>query len=77
MGTIVITSSSKYQGPVVQSTTEAKYIGVSEAVKQAIWLRKLMNDLFFDTSEATTILCDICAAISILKAQFCTTKPNI
>ena len=68
IGTGVITWSSKKQGPIAQSTAEAEYIGVSEALKQAVWLRKLMADLGFDISEATLILCDNCAAISIAKS---------
>ncbi|XP_039131878.1 secreted RxLR effector protein 161-like [Dioscorea cayenensis subsp. rotundata] len=67
VGTGLITWSLKKQGPVAQSTAEAEYIGVSEAVKQAIWLRKLMKELVLDISEATVILCDNCAAISIAK----------
>lgn len=50
-----------------QSIAEAEYIGVSEAVKQTIWLRKLMTDLHLEMSETTIILCDNSIAISIVK----------
>lgn len=76
VGTGVISSSSKKQDPVAQSTVEAEYIGVSEAIKQAIWMRKLMLDLCSNMSKATIILCDNSAAISTAKNPFlhCKTK---
>lgn len=53
--TRVISWSSKRQGPVAQSTIEAEYIVVAECTKQAVWLRKLMDDLKFDIFDATII----------------------
>ena len=41
-----ISWSSKRQDLVCLSTTEAEYVALSHAVKEAIWLRNLLNELF-------------------------------
>ncbi|RVW97393.1 Copia protein [Vitis vinifera] len=48
---------------IAQSTAEAEYVTV--AVNQALWIRKLMVDLFMEQKESTQILVDNQATISI------------
>ena len=43
----VICWSSRKQGFVAQSIAEAEYMVASAALDQALWLRKVMNDLKF------------------------------
>ena len=50
-----ISWSSRLQRCVALSSTEAEYIGCCESGKEAVWLRKLANDLGVDTSEPTLI----------------------
>jgi hypothetical protein len=40
------------------STAEAKYIALSVAVCEAVWLRKLLTDLFDHEMDPNTIHCD-------------------
>ena len=56
---------SKKQEVIFQSTTEAEYVVVAAAMNQALWIRKLMADLFMEQKESTQILVDNQAAISI------------
>jgi hypothetical protein len=50
--------SSRKQGSVAQSTAEAEYIVASAAGKEAVWLRKLLSDLFSSELEPKVIHCD-------------------
>ena len=50
--------SSRKQGFVAQSTAEAEYIAASAARREAVWLRKLLSDLFRIELEPTVIHCD-------------------
>ena len=43
-GEVIVWQSVK-QSCVFKSTMEAKYVGVSEAVKEAVWLRNFLRDL--------------------------------
>ncbi|KAF8054514.1 Retrovirus-related Pol polyprotein from transposon TNT 1-94 [Scenedesmus sp. PABB004] len=61
-----ITWSSKKQQTVAASTTEAEYMAASAAVKEALWLRKLMSDLKFNIG-AIDILSDNQGAIKLLR----------
>jgi transposase InsO family protein len=53
---------------VALSTTEAEYMAITEAVKEAIWLRGLVGDLGL-TQESTSVYCDSQSAIHLTKNQ--------
>ena len=54
----MISWSSRKQGSIAQSTTEAEYIAASDACKEAVWLKKLLFDLFSGKNDSTIIHCD-------------------
>jgi hypothetical protein len=54
----MISWSSRKQGSIAQSTTEAEYIDANFASREAVWLRKLLLDLFSAELEPTVIYCD-------------------
>ncbi|XP_075080568.1 secreted RxLR effector protein 161-like [Nicotiana tabacum] len=56
---------SKKQDVVAQSTAEAEYIAATSAVNQALWVRKLLTDLYMEQKKSTGIFVDNQAAISI------------
>jgi hypothetical protein len=41
---------------VALSTTEAKYIALTEAAKEVVWIRKLLIDLGFDITDNPTLI---------------------
>ena len=63
-GTAVTWSSTK-QKTVALSTTEAEYISLCEAGKEAVWLRRLLSELKVDTSAPTKIYCDNSGSIKL------------
>ncbi|KAG8498675.1 hypothetical protein CXB51_005061 [Gossypium anomalum] len=67
LGSSVFSWSSKKQQTVAQSTVEAEYIAAATAINQAIWLRKLLDDLNVRQMEATEIKVDNQSAVSIAK----------
>ena len=42
----MISWASRKQDSIAQSTVEVEYIAASDACKEAVWLRKLVSDLF-------------------------------
>ncbi|KAJ9524416.1 hypothetical protein QJQ45_019406 [Haematococcus lacustris] len=60
-----ISWSSRLQPTVAMSTAEAEYMAASGAVKEAVWLRKLMQDLGLPGS-CVNIMCDNQAALQLL-----------
>jgi hypothetical protein len=58
--------SSKLQPTVAVSTAEAEYMSAASAVKEALWLRKLMVDFGFDCTAPVLISCDNQAALKLL-----------
>jgi hypothetical protein len=58
LGSAMISWQSRKQSSIALSTTEAEYIVRCSASCEAIWLRKLLTDLFDLEMEATMILCD-------------------
>ena len=63
----VISWVSKKQGSVAQSSTEAEYCSASLATSQAIWFRRILEDIKEKQIEATYLLCDNKFAIAIAK----------
>ncbi len=53
-----ISWSSRKQELVTLSTAEAEYVATTHAAKEAIWLRKLIFELFPDLNMPTTLYCD-------------------
>jgi hypothetical protein len=49
---------SRKQSSVALSTTEAEYIALSVAVREVVWLHKLLTDLFDHEMDMTTMHCD-------------------
>jgi hypothetical protein len=60
-----ISWGSKKQGSVALSSTEAEYIAIAHATKEAIWLRHLLNELGIDMSSSTTLHVDNQSTIAI------------
>jgi hypothetical protein len=58
LGSALISWGSKRQKSVALSTTKAEYMATCEACTEAIWLRKLISDLFDQIPELTIIYCD-------------------
>ena len=58
MGSGVISFFSRKQSCVVLSTSEAEYVAACSASCEAVWLRKLLSDLFDLQMDATCIYCD-------------------
>jgi hypothetical protein len=63
----MISWSSRKQGSIAQSTTEAEYIAESDASKEAVWLRKLVSGLFGDKLETTVVHCDNQSCIKLIE----------
>ena len=74
VGSGAISWSSKRQATVALSTCEAEYIGQTQATKEAIWLKNLLNQLLRPDDvdpKATVIFGDNQGAIALAKnAQF-------
>jgi hypothetical protein len=58
LGSAMISWSSRRQGSIAQSTVEAEYIVASAASREAVWLKKLLSDLFNVELEPILIHCD-------------------
>jgi hypothetical protein len=63
----VVSWSSKKQPIVTLSTTEAEFIAVTSCACQAIWLRRILQQLGHNQEGPTTILCDNSSAIKLCK----------
>ena len=58
MGSGVISWFSRKQSCVALSTAEAEYVTACSASCEAVWLRKLLSDIFDLQLDATCINCD-------------------
>ncbi|XP_069146145.1 uncharacterized mitochondrial protein AtMg00810-like [Solanum lycopersicum] len=67
LGTGAISWSSRKQKIVTLSTTEAEFVAATACACQAIWLRKILEELRFKQKGATIIFCDNNSAIKLSK----------
>ena len=58
---------SKQQDTISLSTTEAKYIALTHAAKEAIWLRNLLSEIFGPITHAIPIMSDNQSTIALAK----------
>ena len=59
--------SSKKQQIVSLSTTKVEFIAATACACQAIWLRRILEELQFKQVEATIVFCDNNSAIKLSK----------
>ena len=59
--------SSRKQPVVTLSTTEAEFVAASSCACQAVWLRRLLEELNHVQEESTVIYCDNSSAIKLSK----------
>jgi hypothetical protein len=57
--------SSKKQELVTLSTTEAEYVAATHAAKEAIWIRRLIGEIFRPLTMPTTLFSDSKSAIAL------------
>ena len=72
--------SSKKQWMIVLSTTEAKYMALTEGAKQLIWLRRFIWELSIDQSQPTSLHSDNLGAITLsqdMTYHTCTKHINV
>jgi hypothetical protein len=58
LGSAMVSWCNRKQSSVALSTAEAEYIALSVAVREAVWLRKVLTDLFDHEMDPTIIHCD-------------------
>src|SRR5665213_2460535 len=62
-----ISWSSKRQATVALSSTEAEYMALTQATKEAIWLRSLLAELNYTQERPTTLFEDNQSAIALAR----------
>lgn len=67
LGSGICSWASKKQNVVAQSTAEAEYIVAAKAASQAVWLRRILEDIGEKQEEGTKLYCDNKSAIAIGK----------
>jgi transposase InsO family protein len=60
-----ISWSSKKQSSVALSSTESEYMAILHALKEQIWIRRLLTELGYDVSDQNTIYTDSQSAIAL------------
>lgn len=59
--------SSRKQGIVATSTTDAEYIAAHDASKEIVWTRGLLQQIGYEHLGPTTLYCDNTAAETLIK----------
>jgi len=68
LGSCAISWKAQLQSTVALSTTEAEYMAITEGLKEAIWLKGLLDELF-NSQNVTTVFCDNQSVIFLKKDQ--------
>ncbi|QRV82277.1 Pol polyprotein/retrotransposon [Ceratobasidium sp. AG-Ba] len=58
MAGAAVSHSSKKQGLVTTSSTEAEYVGMGHAAKEGVWITRMLSDLGVPLQEPITIFAD-------------------
>ena len=69
--------NASFQKVVSLSSTEAEYVALTHATKQAIFARKLLAPLGLDHESLTTIYCDSQSAIAIANSASHDNRPRL
>jgi hypothetical protein len=67
LGQGAISWSSRKQTSVALSSTEAEYMALTQAAKEAIWLKRLMSELGVNTDDAVLIRVDNQSCMALAK----------
>ena len=67
----VISWTSHKQELVILSTVKAEYVAATHAVKEAVWLRRFISEVFLPLSKLMILHCDNQAAISLAANANC------
>jgi hypothetical protein len=67
LGSSMVYWCSREENFVALSTAEAKYIALSVAIRKAVWLRKLLTNLFDHEIDPTTIHCDNDSCVNLFE----------
>ena len=63
----VVSWSSRKQELITLSTAEAEYVAATHAAKEALWLRRLLFELFPSLETPTILFCDNQAALRLIE----------
>eukprot|EP00253_Pinus_taeda_P033835 PITA_33835 len=58
LGSFMVSWMSRKQEIVALSSAKAEYIAACEVIREAVWLRKMLSDLFIGPLDPTIIHCD-------------------
>ena len=67
LGSEAVSWRSRKQSVLADSTTEAEYVAAAEAMKEIVWLRKILEDLQEKEEKSTPLLIDNTSAIKLAK----------
>ena len=67
IGSGAISWSSRLQGLVAQSTTEAEFIAAVDAGREIVWMRNLLTELGYSLSEPSILRIDNQSAVTVSK----------
>jgi len=67
LGSGAVAWSSKKQSIVTLSTTEAEFVAATACACQAIWFRRILEELQFKQRRPTAIYCDNTSTIKLSK----------